>query len=472
MTEIAIINFTGFRGNWGCQATSFELLKFVAGLFPEDRGLRITPVPLLPLGRIDIALDAELDRIFGAFTAVATGSDRAASSLAWLEATALRRYGHWAETVRRADLVVFQAEGAMGQGADFARGPRLMLLPFVAKHAWGRRVISLNQSFYAQDERILRNAAETFSTLDFTAFREGASVAFARANGVPEAAFVPDLAFLTRPSGTMRLPDLMAAPGYFAVSGSALKDPDRFRLILDQADAIREATGLRPLIALSRDNRMKLMARWRWWRSGYAAIPDRATYTNVTKMLSQCAFLIGGRYHMAIMAAAAGTPNIFLTGNSFKNDGLAALLGGSRSVRDFGDTRAILADARAIVAGGAGERAQVVARTDEIRAVIARAGDHLRDLLYGGAPGRFEDGLEPFQYSQALLDRYRRFGGAKTKRKLTARLRTGMGGRERISELVEPIREGLQGDREATSATLRRLALGDPAIADYLSGTE
>ncbi len=70
--------------------------------------------------------------------------------------------------------------------------------------------------------------------------------------------------------------------GYFAVSGSALKDPRRYEYIMAQAEAIREATGLKPILALSRDYKMTLRAMMKWPRGSYARIPSDARYAQVT----------------------------------------------------------------------------------------------------------------------------------------------------------------------------------------------
>ena len=181
-------------------------------------------MPLLPSSKVDLAYDRQLDRVFQAFTDVAQAREGAGASLDFLERACTARYGFWADRVRHADLVVFQAEGTMGMGTNFTRGPRLMLLPFVAKHAWGRKVISLNQSFYSHDARIRQNAAEAFASFDFAAFREGASVALARASGVTQAAYVPDVAFLS-PMAEMARSPLQPGQGYFRGFGVRLEEP-------------------------------------------------------------------------------------------------------------------------------------------------------------------------------------------------------------------------------------------------------
>lgn len=467
MRRVAIVNFTGFRGNWGCQATSFELLKWIAGLFPAGEPLKIDCVPLLPTSHVDVAYDAKLDAVFESFTAVARQTDRSASALAFLTEACVLRYGFWAEIVRRADLVVFQAEGSMGLGTGFARGPRLMLLPFVAKHAWGRRVISLNQSFYSHDERIVQNAAETFGTLDFSAFREGASVAFARASGVTGAACVPDLAFLTGA-------DWPAAGGgepkrRFAVSGSALKDPARYRLIREQSRAIVAATGLRPLLAVSRDVKLSLQFLLHMPFGGYDRIPRSSTHVAVAAELADCALLLGGRYHMAIMAAAVGTPSLFLPGNSFKNDGLAHLLQAPRNVRAFDDTAGILTDCKEMLADLSGERQRLQARVARIRGVIARAADHVRDLMDGGTPGPFEDGLEPFPFSADLLDRYRKFGRGTSGKRSRALPGARLGSPNRPQDLLPSLLADARAGSASAADVIARICAADPASAAFVA---
>lgn len=472
MKRVAIINFTGLRGNWGCQATSFELVKFVAGCFPDDEALNFTLVPLLPTSSVDRRYDEQIDRVYNAFTEVANGTDRSASCLAFLTEACVSRYGFWADIVRNADLVVFQAEGSMGLGSDFARGPRLMLLPFVAKHAWQRQVVSLNQSFYSQDERVIQNAAETFSTLNFAGFREGASVALARASSVANAAFVPDLAFLSHASGTKDLTHMDRGEGFFAISGSALKDPGRYRHILDQAESIRDETGLKPLVAVSRDVGMQMMAMLRWRPGSYSMVSRSATYTNVAAILKKCRFLVSGRYHMSIIAAAVGTPTIMLRGNSFKNDGLASLLAANRPVHDFGESEAINRETRFVLAEEAAERAALSRQVERIRASLAAAQRHLSEMIAGGAPAPYLDELPIYPYSDDVRRKYREFGSGRTRKKSRYWILPGaqLGRQARTEQILRPLLEGLAGDPQATTGALARMARGDPRIRDALAG--
>lgn len=468
MKRIAIINFTGFRGNWGCQATSVELVKFIAGCFASDEALDFSFVPLLPSSRVDVRYDQELDKVYGAFTKVSQQTAEAGSSLRYLEQACVERYGFWADIVKRSDLVVFQAEGTMGLGANFARGPRLMLLPFVAKHAWNRMVISLNQSFYSHEEVVRKNASEAFGSFDFSGFREGASVELARQNGVTDAAYVPDLAFLSPKADLPKAP-LAQGEGYFAVSGSALKDPDRYALIMKQAEMIREATGLKPLLALSRDYRMTLRALLKWKRGTYAQVPFNARYAQVTGLFAQCKFLLSGRYHMSILAAAAGTPNIILTGNSFKNEGLASLLGSSRPVHRFAEIDAIVTEAVEVSANEQSERAAIAAQVRLIRETILRAQHHIAGIINGERLDKFEDGLPPYRLTPEILARYHAFGRGKGEKPSRALPGKRLGKNRSMLAILAPLLDGILEDRDRSTATLRKMAAADGAVKHELA---
>lgn len=465
MKRIAIINFTGFRGNWGCQATSIELVKFIAGCFPEGEALDFDFVPLLPTSNVDLQYDRELDKVFAAFSDVAEQTERAASSLAYLERACKERYGFWADIVAQADLVVFQAEGTMGMGANFTRGPRLMLLPFVAKHAWARKVVSLNQSFYSHEEQIRKNAAEAFASFDFSAFREGASVALARQSGVTNAAYVPDVAFL---SPKAEPPIALDEGRYFAVSGSALKDPRRYELIMSQAEQIRDATGLKPLLALSRDYKMTARAFFKWKRGSYEQVPARARYAQVTGLFARCQFLLSGRYHMSILSAAAGTPNIILTGNSFKNEGLVSLLGASRPVHGFADTDTIVSEAIAVSQNLDAERSALRGQVDKIRATLRQAQAHIASIVAGETPERFVDDLPVYELQPQVLERYFAFGRGKADKKSRALPGKRLGKDKPMTAVLEPLLDGLENDAELTLRTLSQMALADSAFREAL----
>ena len=422
MKKIVILNFTGLRGNWGCQATSFELLKFLSGIYPDNTPLHFDFVPLLATTKLDAELDDQLDRIYQSFEDVSESEVGSNKALEYLTSIVERRYAAWLTTLREADLVVFQAEGSMGMGEDFAKGPRLMVLPFVAKHAWNRTVIAMNQSFYSQNPIVRRNAAITFKSLDFCAFRESLSLAFARENGVKNACLIPDLAFMARSWDTDIKPR-EKPPTCFAITGSALKDPRRYEVVIEQTKRIAKNTGLSPVVAVSRDYQLTLASYLQLGKLGTTRIPRSANYVDVTKQVSENAFLIGGRYHMAILAAAALTPSILFQGNSFKNEGVSHLLGDVRSVRGFSDNDTIMNDIDVILNNFGNETNALSHHVTAIRNTIRRAQMHLREAILGGGTFAFDDQLPVFQRPiEGILEQYKQYGAGKRKKRSGLRL--------------------------------------------------
>lgn len=417
MKNVVILNFTGLRGNWGCQATSFELLNFINGLYPSHEDINFDIVPLLATTELDTKYDSQLDRVYDSFEDVAANTPSAQKSLDYLTEIGQNRYAKWVPILKNADLVVFQAEGSMGMGEDFAKGPRLMLLPFVAKHAWNRTVIALNQSFYSHNADVLRNAALTFNSLDFCSFRESLSLAFAKENGVTQAKLIPDLAFQAL-SWDPEIQARKTPPETFAITGTALKDPNRYKVITEQAKTIAQKTGLKPVIAVSRDYQLTLTSGFSLRKYGVRKIPRQSNYAQVTKEFSQNAFLIGGRYHMSILASAALTPSILYQGNTFKNEGLAHLVNNVRPVRSFSDTSNIMKDIEDILNNYPAETQNLTTQISKIRHTINTAQSHLFAALNDNGDFNVPESFQPFNGpTNEILGRYHKFGRGKLKKR-------------------------------------------------------
>lgn len=350
--NIAIINFTGFRANWGCQATSWGLLSLLNENLEIEALPRLSPIPLLPRHEIDLQLEQhQLQSIYAAMLDVSKYGIAASKALKYLEELALQRYGRYAAKTKTADLVIFQAEGTMA-GTDFLRGARLLLLPFVAKHAWKKSVLALNQTIYSCDEAFTPVMAAAYNSFDLTAVRENMSFDAAQKAGIHEVSHIPDAAFLVRPRPLLQK---LPVDRYFAVTGTAWFDApaenETHEKIFATADHLKQRTGLTPLVTVSTgpDGTLIKLARKYWGEDGFASIPPNAPYTAAAHALQQCRFVLSGRYHMTIMALATGTPAIQLPGNSYKNEGLSAMLGGISRVRAFDDQIAIAEDASRIL---------------------------------------------------------------------------------------------------------------------------
>src|SRR5829696_5446501 len=134
--RICIVNFSGFRPNWGCQATSWELLKFVNSVFLPGCVPTVSFVPLPPPCELDTQMDRHFEAVCQAIENICTAKHDAAADRSFLESICLQRYGFWADEVKASDLVLFQAEGTLTGSHQFHTDIGLLLLPFVAGLVW------------------------------------------------------------------------------------------------------------------------------------------------------------------------------------------------------------------------------------------------------------------------------------------------------------------------------------------------
>ncbi|MDP0929557.1 polysaccharide pyruvyl transferase family protein [Paracoccus onubensis] len=346
--KIAIVNFTGFRENWGCQATSWGLLSLLNGNLDIEALPKISLVPLLPRHDIDRQLGQEHSQnIYDAMLAACQSGHMTGKALDYLERLALERYGRYAVQVKSADLIIFQAEGTMA-GTDFVNGARLLLLPFVAKNVWKKPVLSVNQTIYSCDETFTPVMAAAYNSFDLVAVRENISFDAAQQAGIREVTHIPDAAFLTRPRpASLDIP----ADRHFAVVGAAWTGHEAHEEIFATADHLKRTTGLIPLVTVSTsaDKALFGLAQRHWGDEGFVSVPQNVPYTAAAYALQRCRFVLSGHYHMTIMALAAGTPVIQLPGNSYENEGLSAMLGGISPVRSFDDQTTITEDALRIL---------------------------------------------------------------------------------------------------------------------------
>lgn len=324
--RISFVNFTGARANWGCQATSWELVRFALRAFEKAPVTALDLVPLLPICEIDRQIEAdEGDRIHNAILE-ADPERRDCPHLLYLEELCFRRYGPWARAVKASDLVLFQGEGTM-TGTDFIRGARLLLLPFVAAALWKKPTVSLNQTLFICNPAFEPIAEKVNAVFRGVAVREPVSARFAELLGFPEPYLLPDTAFTTEPQD---LPAEVALPegNCFAVTGTAFS-PGGAEAIFAAADELKRRTGLKAIVVASTkdDSRLAQWARATWQNDTFAVLPEQISYRQVAYVLARCSLLLGGRYHMALLAACQGTPIVPLRGNTFKNEGLVELLG-------------------------------------------------------------------------------------------------------------------------------------------------
>ncbi|SJZ89397.1 protein of unknown function [Trichlorobacter thiogenes] len=345
--KAVVLNFTGDRANWGCQATSWELIKYIYEVFGSQVAMPLEVVPLFPRGQIDF----ELNQKYGvAVESVLAKLQPTDDEIRLLLDVADQRYAHYLDKIINSDVVFFQAEGTL-TGSDMVHGWRLLLLPYIAKKIFGKIVISLNQTFFWKNTVVDDFVLNVFRSFDLVAVREVASLAYLRSIGFSNAYLIPDAAFLTRAvlAGD-GLPSLDTNKRYFGVTGSAALQYFSIDTMLEIVENVKKRFGLTPLFICSAGMDLDLarQAQTRWGENVITVVPN-VSYRAVAAIIQKCDFLLGGRYHMAILAATVRTPIVLLPSNTHKNEGLLALLNYPLLVRHIDDYAGIIEDVETVL---------------------------------------------------------------------------------------------------------------------------
>ncbi len=321
--RITVTNYTGGRGNWGCQATSRNLLSFLRAALPDESvyEFQIVPLPAVhPMDRwVEKNLGNQILKIFSKESPLKRDLD-------FIAELTFERFGQFFEKVRNSDLVIFQGEGTIGPERHF-RGLRLFALPFLAVHLWGIPVISLNQTTYAPTDATKRALRSLLKAFKIVSVREAASYKFASDLGLGNVLLCPDMA--------LRPPDVQSHCGflvpenrYFCVTGSALPYEHESKKLEILIKSISEKHRLVPVFMASRRTDVDLFRGMDMGLScHFIDTSDVPEAEDILTVLRSAEFVIGGRYHTAISALSQGTPVVLLPGNTFKSEGIGSMLG-------------------------------------------------------------------------------------------------------------------------------------------------
>ncbi len=368
--NLLLLNDTLQRQNWGCQATS-RGLRTLLSAGGRSETLRMTSVPMVKERSIDRLLQRQCaDRLQGIFE----GRDVSPPAVRFVRDVARVRFGREVvAAVEAADLVIFQAEGTM-TGASFGVGLRLLILPWLAK-AFGKPLVAMNQTLFSQSESFIDAVTGVLGMADVLSVREPASLEWAQQQRLKSCRLVPDAAFM-EPTVTPNPEDR------FAVTGTAMSERFSADAYLDVVASVARRTGLQPIFFCSTNADLKIVAAGRERFPESEALPVETDPAGVAAAMGRCRFLMGGRYHMAILAALATTPTLILSTNTHKNIGLRRLLGCGPPVVAFpGDVETLPGHAETLLREETALRSRLGRRIGEIRTFLSAFGEDLRENL-------------------------------------------------------------------------------------------
>lgn len=367
--RVCIINFTGERTNWGCRATSWELVRLLNRHWPGRETFLLDVIPLVPHHDLDRKIPAQYGSEIRAALTNAVPTD---AQKALILRITQERYLHYVDVIKRADLVLFQAEGTM-TGTDFLRAERLLLLPWLAKHVFAKPVISVNQTLFSADAEFSQIIFTVFGALDQIWVREPASQRWLQANGFQHARLVPDTTFLTDPLDHGDLWKTLEGKDYFCVTGSAALLENHIPNYLAAVRSIAEATDLFPVFLCSVDMGLPKYAMEHWPEGSFEQINPGLIYPAVAHALGRARFLVGGRYHLSILAAISGTPSVLIETNTYKLTGLVEMLEVDWPIRKIGCWEHLKSDVRIILNSLLSTRPRLKLRASALRAETSSA---------------------------------------------------------------------------------------------------
>lgn len=340
-----ILNFTGARENWGCQATSVGLYRFLSHVLEPHGFSEINTVPLPPSHFQDVWHRKKYGvQIRDTFSSQTPNPDQ----LKLIERLCRSRFKSHVDTVKNADLIFFQGEGTMGP-SKFYECARVFALPYLAKKLWKKPVISLNQSFVVSIAADIPVAENVFNSFNLNAFREEKSWRVATENGIKNSVLCPDFAFVDAYDKVSERPKDLPEE-YFCVTGSAALSEYDIGNYAETVEAIHLQTGLFPVCLYSRKSDKKFVqAIIERLGESRAKIISQSNFNNVYQILpvlKQAAFTLGGRYHTAISSLCMRTPVILTAGNSYKSEGLGDMLGLHLPIMSPDDATAIVKQAK------------------------------------------------------------------------------------------------------------------------------
>lgn len=313
--RITILNYTGDRGNWGSQATSEELLGELREVFGAETTFQL--VPIRKSNYRETALTTlTRSRIRKALTVPLKQPSRfLLESAKWL-------YGSAVDEMEQSDLVVFQSEGTMDENR-FSTSDRLLLLPYVARTNQQKPVFALNGSAIAQSPGFQKTLTNVYASFHRVEMREPISAELLVRAGVPNVIVNPDSAFLTQ---SQEIEPLTKNP-YVCVTGSAVLREPGWENYFGTVEKWAKSQGLDIVLLLSGPADIKTL--WNFERAdrGIYRVPTGPSYGQIAHILSQAQLLVGGRYHMSILATTQGTPFVAMPSGSHKSEGLQRLLG-------------------------------------------------------------------------------------------------------------------------------------------------
>ena len=376
--KLLICNYTGFRANWGSQATSRGLVQFLCTALPEGRIPQIDILPYPPTHWLDHWQSKRHGKLLEEVYATDAPTK---AQLDALEHFTEARFGNLLDRIKAADIVFFQGEGTLGSGREFRRtqlfGPLLL-----AKHRYAKTTISINQSVIFRSAGSERALKAIFGSLDRNYVRELDSFETCKSAGWPEFGFIPDTALFYHPTQT-GVP-AYAMP-YFCITGSADLASYDLEAYARGIDDVAARWNLHPVFVYSRNSDVAVVEAFKKLGNRAFSTITNATHPDVDQMipvLSGAQVVIGGRYHTSISALSKNVPVILTPSNSRKSVGLAQMFGTENvPLLDCISPQSLVNAMKTLMEDQGALRVRLAGRLDDLKGTARAAAEDIQTFL-------------------------------------------------------------------------------------------
>ena len=323
--KILILNYTGYRSNWGCQATSRGLLQLISTAFSKAGDCEIDIIPFPPTHWRDIWQSRRHGDFLEKYYQRQEASPEA---LEMFESLCRGRFSDYLQRVRDADIVFFQGEGSIGPGRMY-RETRLFGLPLLAKQHFGKTVVSINQTISFASNYQAELLQQIYNEFDLNFVREEQSLKLCSGPDWPKFDLIPDAAFAYSPQAEAQRD--RPSRRYFCISGSAEIGAYDLESYAKNIAAIARRWDLLPVFVYSRSSDAVMVNAFEKAVGAECDVVSSKTHPDVDQLigvLSGAEAVIGGRYHTSISALSVNVPVVLTRSNSHKSDGLSKMFDG------------------------------------------------------------------------------------------------------------------------------------------------
>ncbi|MEL0455958.1 polysaccharide pyruvyl transferase family protein [Flavobacteriaceae bacterium SZ-1-7] len=329
--KVLFFNDTRIETNPGCHATVTELSKFVTKHLPSSQ------IEFKPLGTeygifkhgLYKQSNKLLLKVLRKFKVL---KNRKVIDLKLWEQCALQNISEETKnSIKRADLVLINMEGTIHHNS--MGGLTLLAIGYYSKHI-GKVVALVNGSYQEMHDEITK---KVMGVVDFISVRETSSYNYLKSKNI-DVSIIPDFAFraninqnddfnknILLEQGNPPEKKCLYTVGVLGVYPNQ-KDGISLLSIKKQINDIK-ALGFQPYYLKIEEKEIQIASELNKIGVQTISYEDGVDYQNIGNLINHFDVLITGRYHIGIFGLMNYVPTFFLKSNTYKIEGLLAMLG-------------------------------------------------------------------------------------------------------------------------------------------------